>query len=85
MLYVKGVEGSLITVQDLIKIKNLTPLQSRNLAKANVQTTGFASHKITFCAAAARLLAMFVRNSNVSYKVHNPLFSENVPSDPAAE
>jgi len=80
MLYAKGVEGSLITAQDLSKMTKLTPLQSRNLAKACVQTAGFPSHKITFSAADSRLHAVFVKNSNVSYKVNNPLFSEYVPS-----
>jgi len=57
----------------------LTPLQSRYLAKAYVQPVGFPSHRITFSAADSRLHAVFVKNSNVSYKVHNPLFSEYPP------
>ena len=31
------------------------------------------------------LLAVFVKNSNVSYKGDNPFFLVYVPSDPAAE
>jgi len=81
MLHVKGVEGSLITAQDLRKMTKLTPLQSRNLTKAYLQTAGFPSHKITFSAADSRQHAVFAKNSNVSYKVRNPLFSEYVPSN----
>ena len=62
MRCVKRVEGSLITAQDLSKMTNLMSLQSRNLTKAYVQTAGFPSHKITFCAAVARLHAVFVKN-----------------------